>query len=133
MPLMPDTFADSERRLCATLPCPGKSSWHAVNDSCASAEGHTFGQRHRRRRSAVKSTQWGTGMDECLDEMQYDSTSVDDWGVNRDMQKAYRYSLLPAPALASGLAPVLPQTPMHTIAVAHTHDSSREEATGVSS
>ena len=60
-----------------------------------SAEGRTFGQRHRRRRSAIKSTQWGTGMDECLDEMQYDSTSVDDWGVNRDMQKAYRYGSLP--------------------------------------
>lgn len=55
------------------------------------AEGRTFGQRHRRRRSMLKSTQWGTGMDECLDEMQYDSTSVDDWGVNRDMQKAYRF------------------------------------------
>ena len=65
------------------------------------ADGPTIGQRHRRRRSAVKSTQWGAGMDECLDEMQHDSTSVDDWGVNRDMQKAHRYPALNAFACCS--------------------------------
>lgn len=29
-------------------------------------------------------------MDEVLEEMQYDSKYVDDWGVNRDMQAAYK-------------------------------------------
>ena len=53
-----------------------------------------FGQRQRRRRSALKSTKWGMGMDECLDEMQHNSKSVDDWGVNRDTQQAYRSSLI---------------------------------------
>ena len=52
------------------------------------AGGRTFGQRHRQRQSALKSTHWG--MDEVLEEMQYDSKSVDDWGVNRDMQAAYK-------------------------------------------
>jgi hypothetical protein len=47
-----------------------------------------FGQRHRQRQSALKSFHWG--MDEVLEEMQYDSKSVDDWGVNRDMQAAYK-------------------------------------------
>ena len=62
----------------------------------------------------LKSTQWGTGMDECLDEMQYDSTSVDDWGVNRDMQKAYRFIplFLVLPWSTHPTAPICPETPM---------------------
>ena len=57
------------------------------------AGGKMFGQRHRQRQSPLKSFHWG--MDEVLEEMQYDSKSVDDWGVNRDMQAAYK-SVTPA-------------------------------------
>jgi hypothetical protein len=32
--------------------------------------------------------------DEGTNEGTYDSKSVDDWGVNRDMQQAYKYALL---------------------------------------
>ena len=36
----------------------------------------------------MQSTHWGA--DDSVDELLYDSKSVDDWGVNRDMQGAYR-------------------------------------------
>ena len=36
----------------------------------------------------MQSTYWGA--DDSVDELLYDSKSVDDWGVNRDMQGAYR-------------------------------------------
>ena len=36
----------------------------------------------------MQSTHWGA--DDSVDELLYDSKSVDDWGVNRDMSGAYR-------------------------------------------
>lgn len=36
----------------------------------------------------MQSIHWGA--DDSVDELLYDSKSVDDWGVNRDMQGAYR-------------------------------------------
>ena len=36
----------------------------------------------------MHSTHWGA--DDSVDELLYDSKSVDDWGVNRDMSGAYR-------------------------------------------
>ena len=76
----------------------------------------TFGQRHRERQAALKSTHWG--MDEVLEEMQYDSKSVDDWGVNRDMQAAYK-------SVTPGLSfPTANQCPHCSIlAVGRTHSA----------
>ena len=54
----------------------------------SNAGGRTFGQRQYRRGAAVQSTHWGA--DDSVDELLYDSKSVDDWGVNRDMSGAYR-------------------------------------------
>ena len=47
------------------------------------------------------------GMDESLDEMQHNSKSVDDWGVNRDTQQAYRSASLPTSLPELALAPLI--------------------------
>lgn len=47
------------------------------------------------------------GMDESLDEMQHNSKSVDDWGVNRDTRQAIRSASLPTSLPKLALAPLI--------------------------
>ena len=106
-----------------TLLCPEQPLWQASVVFCYPAERRTFGQRHTRGKSALKGTQWGTGMDECLNEMQCDSTSVDDWSVNRDVPKAYRSKPAAAPAVALGLyRHIVPVFPLRSHRVCLSHE-----------